>query len=216
MNSKRKIIFEKTNGRCFYCGCNLPKTGWHADHFHPIVRRLEDNRDKNGVLIGYKTGKDCLYPELDTIENLVPACAPCNNFKHSLSIEGYRRIVSDQFKNVLKNSTGLRQLERLGLIDIKEKPILFWYEKNNIEAPDEFKIIGISDAAKSIEWKKDNSEPDYYYHEFEGFICSLRRIGDYWLAIAMGYGWNELGRKQFPNGRHVKPQVAEWAIRLKN
>lgn len=214
MSKKRELIWNKTGGKCFYCGCELPKKGWHADHFHPIVREIVPVKNISGITTGYTTGKECQYPELDTVENMVPSCAPCNNFKHSYSIDGYRKIIAEQFKNTLKNSTGLRQLERLGLVDLSEKPVEFWYEKEGIEPPCELKMIGISDEAKDLEWIRDNSEPCYFYHDFGRFICSLRRIDSYWLAIAIGSGWHEFGRKEFPNGRHVMHQAAEWAIRL--
>lgn len=214
MITKRQAVWNKSKGKCWYCGTDLPEKGWHADHYYPIVRNLVENRDRDGRLLGLKTGNDCQYPELDTIDNLVPSCAPCNNFKSSASPEGYRFLVAEQFKNTLKNSTGLRQLNRMGLVDITAKPVDFWFEKQGLSMPSEFEIIGISEGAMNLEWKVGNSEPDYFYVELELFICSLRRIGNIWLAIAIGDKWHEFGRKAFPNGRNAKYQAAEWAIRL--
>lgn len=42
MNKKRQIIFDKYNGKCAYCGCELQKL-WHIDHIEPIVRRLRSD-----------------------------------------------------------------------------------------------------------------------------------------------------------------------------
>ncbi|VXB97866.1 conserved hypothetical protein [Exiguobacterium sp. 8A] len=42
MNKKRRAIFEKSGGRCWYCGCRLEEKGWHADHFEPIRRNWTD------------------------------------------------------------------------------------------------------------------------------------------------------------------------------
>ena len=119
--NKRETIFNKSGGHCWYCGCQLQKKGWQADHFYPVVR----------------VGDKMLYPELDVIENLVPSCAPCNNFKSSSDIEGFRFRTNEQFLNIQKTSTGLRQLIRLGLVEIEIKTILFWFEKKNIEMPSE-------------------------------------------------------------------------------
>lgn len=212
--NKRQEIWSKTEGKCFYCGCELPEKGWHADHFHPIVRDIVPVLNEQGRTTSFTTGKSCAYPELDTIDNLVPSCAPCNNFKHSYSIEGYRYIVAEQFKNTLKGSTGLRQLERLGLVDLSEKPVKFYFEKVGIKPPCEFELLGISDEAKAIEWHIDKSEPDYFYHSFDNFLCSLRRIGPKWLAIAIGADWYEFGRTEIPNSRNSKLQAAEWALRI--
>lgn len=184
MRTKREKIFDKSGGRCWYCGCELKK-GWHADHFHPIVRDVVPNVDKRGVTIGYKTGKECRYPELDTFENLVPSCPQCNNFKHSLPIEAYRSLISDQFINTLKQSTGLRQLQRLGLIDIAPKPVVFWYEKNNLSVPSVWQLLGVSQEALDTEWLKDNAEPNYYHQWIAGRMTTLRRMGSYWLVISI-------------------------------
>jgi hypothetical protein len=54
----RQIIFDKYNGKCAYCGCELVK-GWHADHIEPIVRDSKWNRDKGRF---EKTGT-CRKPE---------------------------------------------------------------------------------------------------------------------------------------------------------
>ena len=115
MNKKRKSIWDKSGGKCWYCGVELGEKGWHADHFHPIIRNYWLNDGSS------------IYPELDTIDNLVPSCAPCNNFKHSLSIEGYRSLCSEQFENIPKYTTGARQLVRLGLIDFSPRPVVFWF-----------------------------------------------------------------------------------------
>lgn len=215
MSKKRQEILAKTEGKCFYCGCELPAKGWHADHFHPIIRKLEERYDDKGRVIGYTTGKACMYPELDTIDNLVPSCAPCNNFKHSSTIEGYRWLVAEQFENTLKNSTGLRQLNRLGLIDISEKPVTFWFERQGIHAPDIWAMLGVSDEARECEWKVDNSEPDYYHRWFGDSMVTLRRISNYWLVISITKDWDSSLRTEIPNGRTdiVKALASEWALR---
>lgn len=197
VNKKRQAIFDKSGGKCWYCGCDLTGTRWQADHYYPVIR---------------VDGK-MLYPELDTIDNLVPSCAPCNNFKHSFSPEGYRSIVRDQFENTLKYSTGLRQLNRFGLVDISSKPVVFWFEKQNIKMPDELKLCGISKEAKDVKWIKDNSEPRYFCAEFEWGMVTLRHMGSYWLAISVK-DWDTSVRIEIPNGRFAKLQAADWALRL--
>ncbi|PAR35832.1 HNH endonuclease [Vibrio metoecus] len=216
MSKQRKLVWEKSGGKCWYCGCDLPKNGWHADHYYPIVRLLEENRNEKGRLLGYKTGKDCLYPELDKIENLVPACAPCNNFKHSLSPEQYRIAIANQFENVLKNSTGLRQLQRLNLVDLDKKPVVFWFEKEGLSMPSLWELMGISEEALAVKWVKDNQEPDYYHQWIGERMITLRRLGHYWLIIAIDKDWNSSNRIEIPNSpvEKAQAQAAEWAIRL--
>lgn len=199
MNKKREKVLERSKGHCWYCGANLTDTRWQVDHFYPVIRI-------NGKMI---------YPELDTIENLVPSCAPCNNFKSSSNIEGFRFRVAEQFVNVPGKSTGMRQLLRLGLADITEKPVVFWFEKHGLKVKPEAEICKISIEAQNVVWKKDEQEIDYFSAAFEGFICSVRRMGSYWLAIAITYDWEEIGRTEIPNDRFVKAQAADWALSLK-
>jgi 5-methylcytosine-specific restriction endonuclease McrA len=69
-SSKVSAVFSKTNGTCFYCGCQLPpdtcflddggkivssQRNWHIDHMVPL--------SKGGTY---------------DIENLVPSCRKCN------------------------------------------------------------------------------------------------------------------------------------------
>lgn len=199
MNKKRKTIFDKSGGKCWYCGCDLSELKWQADHFHPVIR---------------VEGK-MLYPELDRLDNLVPSCAPCNNFKTSACIEGFRFMVNEQFKNVPRGSTGMRQLIRLGLVDISVKPVNFWFEKQGLKVKSELEICGISKDAQCVEWKEDKQEYDYFSADFGAFLCTLRRMGSYWLVIAMSYEWEELGRAELANARLAKVQAADWALKLK-
>jgi hypothetical protein len=156
-----------------------------------------------------------LYPELDTIDNLVPSCAQCNNFKHSSSIEGYRWLVNEQFENVPKNSTGMRQLMRFGLVDISPKPVVFWFEKQGLEMKSEGELCSISQDARDVIWKRSDEER-CVYHDFGSFICTLRHIGSYYLVIATNYDWERVGEIELPSGRLVEAQAAEWALKLKD
>lgn len=208
MNKKRQRIWDKSGGLCFYCGCELPEKGWHADHFHPIIRRLEFNK---GTIT---TGKECAHPHLDTEDNLVPSCAPCNNFKHSLSIEQYRQSIEDQFENVQKYSTGARQLVRMGLLDFSKKPVVFWFERNGIKMPSQNEAHGISEEADSIEWKFDNKE--WCYHSnINDRIVTVKSANEGWLVVATDYEWNQdrvmLGHIGDIN---AKKKAAQWALEL--
>lgn len=200
MNKQRQAIWDKTGGKCFYCGCELPEKGWQKDHFHPVIR----------------IGEKMAYPELDTMENMVPSCAPCNNFKSSHPVDCYRKFISDQFENTLKYSTGLRQLNRLGLVDMSEKPVVFWFESQGIAMPTVYEIIGVSDEALKLDWVQDKSEHQYYSIRLDDGICTLRHLGEEWIVIYKLWDWDEKGRVKLPNGRVslVKAQAAEWAIRL--
>lgn len=64
---RRKSIFEKAGGKCFYCKCDLDLTGtWHIEHMMP--RALGgDNKPSN----------------------LVASCAPCNFKKNDKTADEF-------------------------------------------------------------------------------------------------------------------------------
>lgn len=197
MNKKRQAIFDKTGGRCLYCGCDLTGTRWQADHVHPIIRHPE-----KGI---------CMYPEFDVDENLFPACGPCNNFKSSSDIDGFRWSVNEQFTNVLKYSTGARQLNRLGLLKIEsESPIIFWFEDNQINVPSKLDLLGI----KELVWHQDKSEPDSYHAETKLGICSLRYINNHgWLAIHTKADWDQDRiTHEYCNLEAAKLKTTKWLM----
>lgn len=71
----RSQIFEKYGGMCCYTGTPL-EPDWQIDHFHPIIRNIN--------------AKGCLFPEDDSINNMVPCQKIINHYKHSLPLETFR------------------------------------------------------------------------------------------------------------------------------
>ncbi|VXB83319.1 HNH endonuclease [Exiguobacterium sp. 8H] len=115
MNKKRRAIFEKSGGRCWYCGCRLEEKGWHADHFEPIRRNWTDGT--------------CIHPELDTEENKVPACGSCNIQKGSLSLESFRNKISGFINSLNQYHSQYAVAKRYGLIEEQTTDVVFWFEK---------------------------------------------------------------------------------------
>lgn len=197
VSEERRKIYEKSAGKCWYCGCDLKAKGWQADHFHPVIRC-------DGIP---------LYPELDTFENMVPSCPPCNNFKSSSNIAGFKLRIAEQFQNALFRSTGLRQLNRLGLIDIEPKPVSLWFEEQGLKVPDEVYFYGISGLGNKIIWEYD-SEEACHVATIGSFIVSARKnpsgiLG--LLVIATGSDW-EQHRTEINGARFAMERVAEWAL----
>ena len=108
---QREQIRMKFGGRCAYCGCELTDK-WHADHLEPVVR----------------FGNQMTHPERDNVENLVPACHPCNLHKFSQSLDDYRRVIDDGRREFLRSGKG-KALVRMGLVEMKSDPVVFWFEQ---------------------------------------------------------------------------------------
>jgi len=129
MNKKRKKIYDKSGGKCWYCGVTLKK-GWHIDHLEPVIRESKyvyektDNGYKGKII---QTGTS-LHPERDNEKNMVPSCPPCNLFKTVFTLEQFRNEISKQVERARKTSVNYRTAERFGLIIEIKKPIKFWFE----------------------------------------------------------------------------------------
>lgn len=77
-----KIIFEKTNGHCWYCGITIhPLDNWQVDHQQP--------RSQGGT---------------DEIENLVPSCRSCNAGKGGRTVEQYRHSLVVRLEHAITSA----------------------------------------------------------------------------------------------------------------
>jgi len=139
---QRQEVLDKSGGVCWYCGCDLPKKGWHADHFEPVLRtdwackgpKLSDGGfgpvpDEIKDLLG----NGMVRPENDKLENIVPACAPCNLFKSAYKLEFFREEIAAQIERVRSASSGFRIAERMGIIESKPSiKVVFWFERQGL------------------------------------------------------------------------------------
>lgn len=112
---QREEVKQKFGGHCAYCGCVLGEK-WHADHLEAVVRDLTTGKPEK--------------PKNDVIENLMPACTACNHNKRSMSLESWRDLLA-HYRDVqlLRDSTHARHLHRFGLIEIKQYPVVFYFEQ---------------------------------------------------------------------------------------
>lgn len=125
---QRREVWNKSNGFCWYCGCDLTGKGWHVDHIKPIRRYNDIYINEKGV----KNFNTCENPHLDTLENMVPACRKCNLFKGVFSVEQFRNEIRYQVDRARDYSVNFRNAERFGLIEVIDKPVIFWFEMRNL------------------------------------------------------------------------------------
>ncbi|TDS84142.1 HNH endonuclease signature motif containing protein [Comamonas sp. JUb58] len=123
--AKRATLREKFGGRCAYCGQPLGER-WHADHIEPIVR--------NDWL---KAPRGPDYPHRDTLENMNPACPPCNIDKHSMSLESWRDIIQRSNDVLQRDVSTFRRAVRYGLVQLTSSPVTFYFERLAEPAPKE-------------------------------------------------------------------------------
>ncbi|NIG20562.1 HNH endonuclease [Pantoea sp. Al-1710] len=126
---QRSELHMKFGGRCAYCGCELPEKGWHADHVEPIYRGVTQHRyvneEKKIVTVNVEQRRE----KLDVLENMVPACKPCNLFKSVWSVEQFREQIALQAQRAMNYSVNARTAERFGQIKLTPSPVVFWFEQ---------------------------------------------------------------------------------------
>lgn len=100
----RAKIKAKCNGRCAYCGIELGDR-FHVDHVKSYYR-----------------GGECVE------DNYLPACAKCNNYKLTYSIDEFRQLIERQLDLAFRNSVNYRTALRYGLVIENKKPVIFYFE----------------------------------------------------------------------------------------
>jgi 5-methylcytosine-specific restriction endonuclease McrA len=151
----RQLIFDKYNGKCAYCGCDLKK-GWHVDHVEPVRRftktidshykhkvtgvkyemsefhKLNKLSEEEKVNLEYIPRKDVfggfMHPERNTISNMIPSCASCNINKHGEDIEGFRSLIKGFMKHLNESNTQYKIAKRYGLVIEKDIEVKFYFE----------------------------------------------------------------------------------------
>lgn len=119
MNKKlRQQVYDKYNGRCAYCGCDLQK-GWHVDHIQPAWRTWDSEDIKLRLKI--EKGKD-------ELNNYNPSCPRCNKWKSTWSIDQFRGEISMQIERLKRDSSAFRMALDYKLIEETKKEVKFYFE----------------------------------------------------------------------------------------
>lgn len=121
----RQFIWDKTDGRCFYCGhplCSdevefIVRAGpgsyqsWmEIDHLHP--------RSKGG---------------LDAVDNMIPSCQACNCSKSNKTLEEYRHAIALRRAGWPKLSNEIVEWLTTHKFDFPALPShKFWFEENGL------------------------------------------------------------------------------------
>lgn len=124
--AQREQVRNKCGGRCAYCGEQLGAR-WHADHIEAVVRVSGQWDNEQQKVVPLPTGM--LKPQHDTIDNLLPACPPCNLYKATFDLEGFRQIVSETVGVLERNSGTYRHARRFGLVAETGATVVFYFER---------------------------------------------------------------------------------------
>ena len=103
---ERQRVYEKYGGRCAYCGQPITYKEMQVEHMEPLA--------KGGA---------------DSEENYMPACRICNHYKHTLTLEEFRKQIG-LLTGRLKERVYIYKLAlRHGRITENDTPVTFYFER---------------------------------------------------------------------------------------
>ena len=109
----RQAVYDKCDGHCAYCGCELPFNKMQVDHYEPqFLKHFKPDEDNNHI------------------DNLLPSCQPCNIHKHAWRPEDWRNELSRQVEMLSTRNAQFKRAVRFGQVKILDRPIVFYFENN--------------------------------------------------------------------------------------
>lgn len=107
--STRLKVYEKYNGHCAYCGCELALKEMQVDHIQSVY----------------------WYDGANDIENYNPACRMCNFYKSTMSVEDFREQLG-KILSRLEKVFIFRLAKKYGLIKEIKEPVIFYFEREKL------------------------------------------------------------------------------------
>ena len=108
----RQQVFDKCNGHCTYCGCELTFKTMQVDHIESVFNA--EYWDKKEVD--------------NSIDNLMPACRQCNFYKGTYDLDVFRREMKSLMERVRKPFI-FRLAEKYGMVQELKWDGKFYFEK---------------------------------------------------------------------------------------
>jgi hypothetical protein len=109
----RKAVYEKFGGHCAYCGTPIEQKQMQVDHYWPQCLAYYDP-EKN----------------VNRLSNLMPSCHKCNNHKHGMRPEVWRKEL-ERHSDMLQKNTQFQRALRFGQVEITKKPVVFYFERES-------------------------------------------------------------------------------------
>lgn len=112
--AERLDVYNKCGGRCAYCGCEITMNQMQVDHVIPM--EFYDAYKTEGI-------------DIDTLDNMLPACRSCNNYKSTLSLEKFRTAIERWTEVLQKGNATYRNAVRFGMIVPNPHSVKFYFEQ---------------------------------------------------------------------------------------
>lgn len=113
--AERKAVYDKYNGHCAYCGCDIPFKGFNVDHLH-CLRNYEYTEEFTGI-------------DVHSIDNLMPACGSCNRYKATMDLETFRKQLQKIPDRLQRDVCTYNIALRYKMVQENREPIKFYFER---------------------------------------------------------------------------------------
>ena len=104
---ERKQIYDKCNGHCAYCGCELDIKDMQIDHVKSLYWHDGTNE----------------------MENLLPSCRSCNHYKGTSTLEQFRANLERMPQVLMRDCVTYKIATRYGLVVPNKNKVVFYFEK---------------------------------------------------------------------------------------
>lgn len=131
---QRQQVYNKYNGHCAYCGCELEYKDMQVDHLIPLNDWNNSHTDE----------------ELWSMDNLMPSCRLCNHYKRSYTLEHFREAIEKIPFKLNRDSYIYRIGVKYGVVNPNEKSITFFFEKVVKEKNNSNKSIVLKENIENI------------------------------------------------------------------
>lgn len=119
--AQRMAVYEKCQGHCAYCGTEIAYKQMQVDHVTPVEH----------MHFAKQNGKN-----VHDIENMLPACRPCNYIKSSMFLEKFREIIPRWVDTLKRDSVTYRNAVRFGMVVEAPELPQFYFERIGLVVPD--------------------------------------------------------------------------------
>lgn len=110
---ERRQVYEKYGGRCAYCGTEISVSQMQVDHLIPM--EFYEAYQAEGI-------------DIDQMDNYMPACRSCNNYKSTYTLERFRKSIERWPEVLMRDSVTYRNAVRFGLVVPNPHPVKFYFE----------------------------------------------------------------------------------------
>lgn len=112
---ERMTVYQKYDGHCAYCGKSIRYDDMQVDHlipqYHYDSSKFVDEWDK-----------------IDTLENWMPSCRRCNNYKRAHTLESFRHLIETIPIKLERGSFIYKVGMDYGFYDVEPKHVKFFFE----------------------------------------------------------------------------------------